>query len=355
MDIKEVWLKSGIVIASLSMEYCFFAKIFYYQFFIDYISISGENNDMMCSFIITCYNSGKTIEKCLDSIVNQTNSDFECIVYNDGSTDNTEEIIKTYSDKDSRVKCFYHSNSGTSITTNECIEKAQGKYIIPVDHDDWIENNLLELLKKVIDKDDCDIISFNCDSFPINKYENNNDGKIIVSRDNIDKLDIAFNKSNIHLTHTSTCIKKELFSDGVVFDGDGYGADTVVMQQLIHKAKKICQINTVLYHRLYDENSVSRRKQRQEINLSIAERSLKYLKPFKEDNAEHAYELRKVFDWYVEGRGTLLRKKPYKIFRIMKCGWKIYFNRRIVMQKPYMTLRNYILLLFPFIPIKAHY
>ena len=88
------------------------------------------------SIIVPIYNSEKYLNKCIDSLINQTEKNIEIILVNDGSTDNSEEIIKEYKDK--RIKYYKNKNQGIGKTRNFGIEQATGSYIMFVDSDDYI-------------------------------------------------------------------------------------------------------------------------------------------------------------------------------------------------------------------------
>lgn len=118
----------------------------------------------MFSIIIPVYNSANTIRECLESIVSQSFSDFEVIIVNDGSTDNTEEIIKSFSENDTRIKLYSFPNSGVSETRRRGISLATGEYILQVDSDDTINSDLFSQLSVVIYKFEFpEIIRFNCE------------------------------------------------------------------------------------------------------------------------------------------------------------------------------------------------
>ena len=87
------------------------------------------------SIIIPIYNASKYLKRCLDSVINQTKTELEIILINDGSTDNSEEIIKEYKDK--RIRYFKNKNQGIGKTRNFGITKATGKYIMFLDSDDF--------------------------------------------------------------------------------------------------------------------------------------------------------------------------------------------------------------------------
>lgn len=111
------------------------------------------------SIIIPVYNGEKYIEKCIDNILNQTYDNFELIIINDGSTDNTKKIINNIKDK--RLVIFNNKNHGVSYSRNFGLKKAKGDYILFVDADDFISEKTLEVLVEKISKYDVDIIRFN--------------------------------------------------------------------------------------------------------------------------------------------------------------------------------------------------
>lgn len=101
-------------------------------------------NAVSLSIIIPIYNKDKYIHKCLSSILSQSYSDFEIIVVNDGSTDNSKRIISDFVQKDHRVNLFSGTNFGVSAARNKGIEYAQGDFIMFVDADDFIQEGYLQ-------------------------------------------------------------------------------------------------------------------------------------------------------------------------------------------------------------------
>lgn len=96
--------------------------------------------------IIPAYNSEEYIGRCLDSVLSQTFQDFEILVINDGSKDNTGEIVKEYSKKDKRIKYMEQKNMGVARTRNRAIHLAKGDLIAFIDNDDFIDDDYLETL-----------------------------------------------------------------------------------------------------------------------------------------------------------------------------------------------------------------
>lgn len=95
------------------------------------------------SIIIPVYNSESTLRRCLDSVLAQTFTDFECLLINDGSKDRSGEICDEYARKDSRVKVFHKENGGVSSARNVGLDNAHGEWITFVDSDDRIGQNYL--------------------------------------------------------------------------------------------------------------------------------------------------------------------------------------------------------------------
>ena len=115
---------------------------------------------MLFSIIIPVYNSSKFIGMCLDSILNQSFSDFEVICVNDGSVDNSLEILNEYAQKDNRIKVFSKENQGVSVARNFGLSKAKGEYILFCDSDDKFKPNLCEVVASKIKEEDCDVVAF---------------------------------------------------------------------------------------------------------------------------------------------------------------------------------------------------
>lgn len=113
------------------------------------------------SVVIPVYNTEKYLRECLDSVMNQTFKDLEIICINDGSTDNSEEILENYKKNDERIKIIHlPENRGLSYVRNRGLESAEGRYIYFLDSDDAIEENAMEILYYEAEKEKLDVIFF---------------------------------------------------------------------------------------------------------------------------------------------------------------------------------------------------
>ncbi len=97
----------------------------------------------MISVIIPVYNVEKYLDECIKSVIDQSYTDFECILIDDGSTDKSGKICDDWAKADSRIKVVHQENQGVSAARNKGIEISQGEYIVFIDSDDWVEANYL--------------------------------------------------------------------------------------------------------------------------------------------------------------------------------------------------------------------
>jgi len=117
------------------------------------------------SIIIPMYNVEKYLRRCLDSVKNQTFTDWQAICVDDGSPDNSGKIAEEYADKDKRFVVVYKENGGLSDARNAGFPYAKGKYIMYLDSDDFIHPQTMEIAYKTAEKNKSDIVSFTYDRF----------------------------------------------------------------------------------------------------------------------------------------------------------------------------------------------
>ena len=101
---------------------------------------------IMISIIVPVYNRISSLEKCIDSIQNQTWTDWELLLIDDGSTDGSEQLCDIFSSKDARIRVFHKPNSGVSSARNIGLDHAKGEYVMFCDSDDWVEPEWCEQL-----------------------------------------------------------------------------------------------------------------------------------------------------------------------------------------------------------------
>ncbi|MDI6034174.1 glycosyltransferase family A protein [Flavobacterium sp. LB2P84] len=109
--------------------------------------------NQLITIIVPCYNQAQYLEEALQSVLDQTYTDWECIIVNDGSPDQTEEVAKKWVDKDSRFKYVYKENGGLSSARNFGIEYTRGEFILPLDADDKISTDYISLAIAAFEND----------------------------------------------------------------------------------------------------------------------------------------------------------------------------------------------------------
>ena len=205
------------------------------------------------SIIIPVYNVEKYLERCLDSVLNQSYKNLEIILINDGSTDNSLDICLKYAKKDNRIKLINQNNSGISEVRNKGLEAAKGEYIAFVDSDDVIDKDMFKTLYNNLLKYDSDISSCNYKIFhnKINFDKEEYYNKIFTKEESL--KDII---SNGVLTNFlwNKLFKKELFNN-IKFPKNMIYEDMYVMPKIIEKTTKIVYTNQILYGYFQRENS----------------------------------------------------------------------------------------------------
>lgn len=208
---------------------------------------------MKFSFIIPVYNTEHYLKKCLDSIVNQTYKNFEIIVVNDGSPDNSQQIIQKYTDKYSFIKGYIKKNNGLSSARNFGVKKATGDYLIFVDSDDYIEKDLLKNINQ------------NLENVDILKYQ----VKKIIN-ESVEKIDgITFDKvepkyifeklaaSSLFEPAWLYAINRKFYlKNNFKFADKKLHEDLGLIPYIIIKAKTIKSIDYIGYNYVIRENSI---------------------------------------------------------------------------------------------------
>lgn len=144
--------------------------------------------DKLISIIIPAYNAEKYIERCLKSVINQTYKTLEILVIDDGSSDGTGKICDEFAKRDSRLIIIHKENEGVSKARNDGLKVATGEYVLFVDSDDWLENDMCELMLKKAQNDNLDIVVCEYKNY----YENSKEFECISLKnyENLSFLDV---------------------------------------------------------------------------------------------------------------------------------------------------------------------
>lgn len=198
------------------------------------------------------------MRKCIDSILAQTFTDFECLLIDDGSTDNSPNICNEYAQKDARIKVYHKPNGGLSDARNYGIERAQGEYTIFFDPDDWVDAGYLtDLYAKAVETDADMVI---CDYYSQDPYQIKHVKQKPTSFNHHDILkDMIVGK--LYGFTWNKLLKRDLYSRFDLQYAFGmYGCeDQYTMCQLLKKDIKIAYLPQAYYHYMhYGQDSLSR-------------------------------------------------------------------------------------------------
>lgn len=231
------------------------------------------------SVIIPAYNAEKTIEKCLDSLFNQTLKEIEIIVINDCSKDNTLKILKKYKNK---IKLIDNKkNLGPAGSRNKGLDVAQGKYIGFVDADDWVAPNMYELMSSKMN-DEVDLVA--CSRINVTKS-----GEKPIINKNKDTDAKAFTKTSNY--NCDKLFKREIIEKHHLRlpEQYSYAEDFAFGIRYKYHANKMCILEEPLYYYLADsEGSITNSYKRNLLNIiKVLEDMLDF---FKKENAFEKYE-----------------------------------------------------------------
>ena len=213
------------------------------------------------SVIVPVYNVEKYLDKCLTSLIKQTYKNFEIIVINDGSIDNSLAICNKYANKYDNVKVYDYKNAGVAHARNVGIKKATGDYLLFVDSDDYIDEKLLENLNEFLKKNDCDIVCFDMYKVVnnVNTYYHTSNSLV---KDNIKRYIIGDSGP------CNKLIKKKLFNN-LKFMEKIYYEDLATMPILALYTNKIEFLEEPLYYYVQRDNSIMHQKKFSEKLLDI--------------------------------------------------------------------------------------
>jgi len=274
--------------------------------------MSSITNQPFISIIIPVYNDDKNISRCLDSILSQTYTNYECLLIDDGSTDNSSILCDSYSKKDKRIKLFHKNHEGISKSRQFGIASATGEYIYFVDSDDYVEPELTAALARKFNEDDVDICF-------LNFYEENLNKKKHFILQNYTSFDCETVLQLVLMGKLYSClwnvvIKRELYiKNGICFaDNINYGEDSLFIIELLLNKPKLVFLSDAYYHHIINQFSFTKKNRKQKLieRLDFLECLSILLKKYSRNdlNRYNYFPLNDKFEMLTSG---LFTKKEY--------------------------------------------
>ncbi|OUQ80715.1 hypothetical protein B5E48_04865 [Massilimicrobiota sp. An105] len=213
-------------------------------------------SNYLVSIVVPIYNVEKYLERCLNSLINQTYKNIEILLINDGSTDESESICLKYIKKDSRIKYYKKENGGLSSARNKGIAVSMGKYISFIDSDDYVRNDMIETLLYYMVKNDADIVE-------CNYYEVRINGKITEKKKNYEiksynsgeAIKSLIDNESITPTAWNKLYNRQLFNK-IKYTENIFHEDEDIIIKLLIESKKIVSIPDCLYFYITRNGSI---------------------------------------------------------------------------------------------------
>ena len=267
------------------------------------------------SVIVPVYNTHDYLNECIDSVLNQSLADFELICIDDGSTDDSLDILKDYEKKDTKVQVISQENRGLGASRNVGLNIAQGEYVMFLDSDDYLKSDALEKLYNEANNNDLDLVLFKIINF------NNKTGKQsrseyfdmkflkdIVKDDIFTWVQVKERIFDISVTATSKLFKRELISDiafpeGLIFE------DNLFFIKVIFKANSVYFYDDYFYYRRIRPDSITNSYYSEYSDcIVIYDRIIEFVKSIgKYDEFDYMIFNRQCFDLF--HRFKLLREE----------------------------------------------
>src|SRR5690625_1324010 len=300
------------------------------------------------SISITVFNLEKYIDRCISSILNQEFTDFELIIIDDGSTDNSGNICRKYEEFDDRIIYIYQSNQGVSSARNRALDISKGKYILMVDGDDYIEKTMVGKLFDLCEKNNASIST--CKNCLVDEK-----GQVLGTPKFTKDVHILTNEEALfrlysgQITGFGVCNKlyrKELLNN-IRFPINRKFEDAAIQYRLIRQADRIVFTEERLYFYVIHSESMTRKKlvKYSENRLDIIKNFEETLIFLKESNISKSILDIVILDHYKSLKGLVIdimrenkneRKRPLKIVIKQIVLWKELFLNNLYISKKEM-------------------
>ena len=298
---------------------------------------------MKISIIVPIYNREQTIVRLIECVLSQTYDNYELLLIDDGSTDNTYNICKKY--QNDKIKVFHKKNTGVSDTRNYGLKKASGKLITFIDSDDIVSSNFLQVMYDYLIKYNADIVACNHQSFDKN-ITFDEEAKDIKIFSKIEAHKDMINDGVITNFLWNKLFRKELFA-GLKFKKGIIYEDVDILHKIVDKCEKIVYIDQVLYGYYFHTSSLvnSFNLEKNKNFFEVIEGRIKFLKKYNIDTDN--YLLMSIYGAMLQSakshRLDIIQNKDMKKYikyyrkKFKKLNKKVKFKRKILFYTLYLN------------------
>lgn len=300
-----------------------------------------ENNDFNISIIIPVYNSQKYLLELLESLKSQDYLDFEVIIIDDGSNDDSFLICSKFEMENKNIRIFKQKNRGVSQTRNFGLSKANGKYVMFLDSDDYLSNNILKTVAKYLENEEPDILNFNFHIIKGNQsylhllddfYEK---GKKLSRDESVKSL---LSSKGYQGFVWNKIYKKEVIEE-ILFDKSiHYLEDTIFNVQAIYNSKKIiCLRDPLVYYRQHNDSAVATFNSKQLTYIS----ALNMLQSQLSDEFSNEIKTKKLLSYITFGSNAFFKDKD--LFKKMERQFKLEKNKTVFKEQELKSIEKILL------------
>lgn len=230
----------------------------------------------LITVIVPVYNTEKYLEKCLNSIINQTYQQLDIILIDDGSHDNSGKICDAYAEKDNRIRVFHQPNKGVSAARNKGLDEARGKYIASVDSDDYVDLDMIEYLYTNIQKYDADVAT--CSKYQIfaNRSEGNGKKGEVYVCDAEETFRRMLLNEGVGFSMSDKMVKRDLI-EGFRYEEGKIHEDCFFIALWIEKVNKVVISTVDKYHYIHRAGSITTKFKKENMYLIEANYVFKHI------------------------------------------------------------------------------
>lgn len=274
------------------------------------------------SIIMPVYKVEKYVGKTIESILNQTLTDFEFFAIDDGSPDSSGKICDEYAQKDSRIKVIHKKNGGAPEARNVAIEKATGKYMYFIDSDDWIENEMLQNMYELAEKNSADLVitGFCMEYFENGEYvtyKNKINDCIYKNKEEFRKNAYKYlNNSILSLPWNKLYLSQRIKNENIRFPNTKWDDHHFNMEYLMN-VEKVVMSSMTMYHWYRSREG--------------SETMINYSDPkMFEKRKEHYEHIQKLYKyWNYNDNESIDAISCYYVGRLFQCIQEISDNKTI--------------------------
>lgn len=254
----------------------------------------------LISIVIPVYNVERYLSRCIESILNQTYENWEAVFVNDGSKDNSLEILKDYQKRDNRIIVIDKKNEGSGVARNTGVERSKGEYLTFLDSDDWYEKDFLEKLYNNLKENNSDISMCN----PRMTYDDTQKNKNINVY-HFNSIDLSKFPDEILGILAMPVIWNKLYKKEIIIKNDikfpnySFSEDVEFLYKVFLYVNKVSKVEEYLYNYYQRDNSETKKIKRESIEqvYKVIENIESYVKNNFIDKLEifHQYKIQFIY------------------------------------------------------------